>query len=628
MKKEIYESIIKKSKMAYLIINCKIDNHNKYIGIEVLEQNKEFEKVFKLLTENNVLEKEVIELIINNWIKKNFKEDEFDQFIKNVIKTGHRKIEYITELNGRNSIVDVYYLEDYFMLIYSTDDNISHNEKNLKIYNWSKDLNGVYIGTLESCNNKLKSDNKRIIIGKRDIDLWEESDVTQFREQENIVIANKNAKTFYQALTKEDGNKVYLESTIWPIIDDNDNIIGTRGFSIKINDNLFFEKSLDQNQENFREITKYCDSVFIISDKERATYVSPSFRNIFESNPDDLYKDINKLQDYFKRVECNNYDISYEFEFDECNEGTRKIKLDNGKEKWISYKFLPIKDFKGNVSKRLGILTDVTEKIKIEDEKNQLKLDFFSNLSHELRTPINLISSTIQLIKLNLTKLSPQEANQIYKYMDIMEINSLRLIRLINSLLDSTRIDAGFIRFNPINADIVAFIEDICDSIVEFTEFNNMHLVFDTDNEEEVVLFDPDIIERIMLNLLSNAVKFNKKDGNIYVNLCTEDDKIKITVKDEGVGIPKEKANCIFERFEQVRSKNSSEKQGSGIGLYLVKSLVTLHGGTIKVNSKVNQGSEFIVIIPKQVVKNGKKILVKKNEELRYSRANIEFSVI
>lgn len=209
-----------------------------------------------------------------------------------------------------------------------------------------------------------------------------------------------------------------------------------------------------------------------------------------------------------------------------------------------------------------------------------------------------------------------------------METNSLRLVRLINNLLDSTRIDAGFISFTPINADIVRFIEDICGSIVEFIEFNNMHLIFDTNKEEDIVLFDPDIIERTMLNLLSNAVKFNKKYGNIYVNLCTKEDKIIISVKDEGIGIPKEKANCIFERFEQVQSKDRIEKQGSGIGLYLVKSLVTLHGGSIKVNSKVNQGSEFIVVIPKQVIKNGEEFLMKKNEEVRYSRANIEFSDI
>ncbi|WP_018592209.1 PAS domain-containing sensor histidine kinase [Terrisporobacter glycolicus] len=627
MKKDIYRSIIRNSKIAYLIINSKMDNHNKYIGIEVLEQNKEFEKIFKLLTENNVFEKEVTELIVNNWIKSQFKGDEFDQFVNDIIKNGHKNIEYTVEINNKTAIIDIYYLEEYFIVVYSMNYNMSYDEEDFIIYNWAKDLNGVYIDVCENCNDP-KLNDKKTITGKRDLDLWETSDVRKFRQQENNVISNRNVKTFYQTLRKKDGTKIYLESTIWPIIDDNDNIIGTRGFSVEINDKLVFEKSLEQNEENFREITKYSDSVFIIRDKERATYVSPAFRNVFEDSPEDLYKDFNKLDEYFKRVEWNDYNINYKFDFDQCNEGTGKIKLDNGKEKWIWYKFLPIKDSKGNISKRVGILTDVTEKKKIEEEKNQLKLDFFANLSHELRTPINLISSTIQLIKLNLTKISPQDANKFYKYMDIMEMNSLRLVRLINNLLDSTRVEAGYISFNPINSDIVAFIEDICESIVEFTEFNSMHLIFDTNVEEEVVLFDQDIIERTMLNLLSNAVKFNKKNGNIYVNLYIKGDKIKISVKDEGIGIPKDKASCIFERFEQVESRNRMEKQGSGIGLYLVKSLVSLHGGTIKVNSEVNQGSEFIVVIPRELPNNGKELIVQKKEEVRYSRANIEFSDI
>ncbi|WP_434793668.1 Sensor histidine kinase RcsC [Terrisporobacter petrolearius] len=625
MKKDIYRNIIRNSKIAYLIINSKKNNHNKYIGIEVLEQNKEFEKIFKLLTENNVFEKEVTELIVNNWIKNKFKGEEFDQFVNDIIKNGHKNIEYTVEINNKTVMMDIYYLEEYFIVVFSMSYNMRYDEEDFIIYNWAKDLNGVYIDVCPNCDDSKLKD-KKTTTGKRDLDLWETSDVRKFRQQENNVISNRNVKTFYQTLRKKDGTKIYLESTIWPIIDDNDNIIGTRGFSVEINDKLVFEKSLEENEENFREITKYSDSVFIIRDKERATYVSPAFRNVFEDSPEDLYKDFDKLYEYFKRVEWNDQNIDYEF--DECNEGTGKVKLDNGKEKWIWYKFLPIKDSKGNISKRVGILTDVTEKKKIEEEKNQLKLDFFANLSHELRTPINLISSTIQLIKLNLTKLSPQDANKFYKYMDIMEMNSLRLVRLINNLLDSTRVEAGYISFNPINADIVAFIEDICESIVEFTEFNSMHLIFDTNVEEEVVLFDQDIIERTMLNLLSNAVKFNKKNGNIYVNLYIKGDKIKISVKDEGIGIPKEKANCIFQRFEQVESRNRMEKQGSGIGLYLVKSLVSLHGGTINVNSEVNQGSEFIVVIPRELLNNGEELIIQKKEEVRYSRANIEFSDI
>ena len=154
-----------------------------------------------------------------------------------------------------------------------------------------------------------------------------------------------------------------------------------------------------------------------------------------------------------------------------------------------------------------------------------------------------------------------------------------------------------------------------------------MNLIFDTDSEEEIVLFDPDIIERILLNLLSNAVKFNKVDGTIYVNLYTKDDEIRITVRDEGIGIPKEKLSSIFKRFEQIQTKNKIEKQGSGIGLYLVKSLVTLHGGNIKVESKVNEGSKFIVTIPKKVLENGEELVIGEKEKAN-RKVNIEFSDI
>ena len=282
-----------------------------------------------------------------------------------------------------------------------------------------------------------------------------------------------------------------------------------------------------------------------------------------------------------------------------------------------------------NIIGTMGSNIEINDKLLLEKslEENKLKLDFFVNISHELRTPVNLISSTIQLIKLNLKNLSKEDANIISKYIDIMESNSMRLIRLINNLIDSTKIDAGFVKFTPINADIIKFVEDVCDSVVDYVDFNKMNLIFDTDREEEIVLFDPDIIERILLNLLSNAVKFNKVDGTIYVNLYTKDDEIRITVRDEGIGIPKEKLSSIFKRFEQIQTKNKIEKQGSGIGLYLVKSLVTLHGGNIKVESKVNEGSKFIVTIPKKVLENGEELVIDEKEKAN-RKVNIEFSDI
>ena len=384
MKEEIYRNIIKNSKIAYLIIDCKKNYHNKYTSIEVIEQSKEFEKVFKILTKSNILDSDITELIINNWINKKFKENKFNEFVEEIKNKGEKKLQYTSDVDGKNTVVNIYYLNEYFILIFNMD-----------------------------------------------------------------------------------------------------------------------------------------------------------------------------------------YDL----------------------------------------------------------EDNKLKLDFFVNISHELRTPVNLISSTIQLIKLNLKNLSKEDENIISKYIDIMESNSMRLIRLINNLIDSTKIDAGFVKFTPINADIIKFVEDVCDSVVDYVDFNKMNLIFDTDREEEIVLFDPDIIERILLNLLSNAVKFNKVDGTIYVNLYTKEDEIRITVRDEGIGIPKEKLSSIFKRFEQIQTKNKIEKQGSGIGLYLVKSLVTLHGGNIKVESKVNEGSKFIVTIPKKVLENGEELVIDEKEKAN-RKVNIEFSDI
>ncbi|WP_455539890.1 PAS domain-containing sensor histidine kinase [Terrisporobacter sp.] len=622
MKKEIYKNIIKNSKIAYLIINFKKKYNSKDINVEVIEQNKEFEKIFKILSENNILNKDITKLIISNWINKNFKDNSFSDFIEEIKDKGQKRLKYTSDVNGKKVLIDIYYLDKYFILIFNMDYDLDNNEKNLRVYNWAKDLNGVYLDLNEDYVDIL---NKGDIIGKKDEDIWSESEFKKFKECEEEVLATRNVKTFFQSIKNENNQKVYLESTIWPLKDKDNNIIGIRGSSIEVNDRLAFEKTLEQNEENFREITKYCDSVFIIRDENRATYVSPSFKKVFEVEPNELYKNINKLDNYFKQVEYSDNNISYNMKFDESNEGTGKIKLDSGNEKWIWYKFLPIRDYKGNITKRVGILTDVTKDKILEEEKNKFRLDFLANVSHELRTPVNLISSTIQLIKLNLKNLPQEDENKMFKYIDLMETNSLRLIRLINNLIDSTKIDAGFMGFTPINADIIRFVEDVCDSVIQYANFNKMNLIFDTDKEEEVVLFDPDIIERILLNLLSNAVKFNKIDGTIYVNLYTEGDEIIITIKDEGIGIPKEKLSCIFDRFEQVQSKNKIEKQGSGIGLYLVKTLVTIHEGKIKVESDLGKGSKFTVTIPKKVLENGEEYVFDKKENM-YRRVNIEFS--
>ncbi|WP_279051903.1 sensor histidine kinase, partial [Intestinibacter bartlettii] len=139
-------------------------------------------------------------------------------------------------------------------------------------------------------------------------------------------------------------------------------------------------------------------------------------------------------------------------------------------------------------------------------------------------------------------------------------------------------------------------------SVLEYVNNKGIELVFDTEVEEEIIACDPDKIERIILNLLSNAIKYTEADGKISVNIYSDKENVYITVSDTGIGIPEEKINKIFERYEQIDNKLTRNFNGSGIGLSLVGSLVEMHEGRVWVESKVNEGSKFIISLPKKTV--------------------------
>jgi len=236
-------------------------------------------------------------------------------------------------------------------------------------------------------------------------------------------------------------------------------------------------------------------------------------------------------------------------------------------------------------------------------EYDRIIIEFFSNISHELRTPINVIFSALQVHELRLKDCEcPNAYADIFKYTKIMKQNCYRLLRLVNNLIDITKIDSGYLEINEINSNIICLVEDITISVADYIENKGLSLIFDTEVEEKIIACDPEKIERIILNLLSNAVKFTPCGGNIMVNIEDGIENICIRVKDTGRGIPADKLNSIFERFIQVDKSLARDHEGSGIGLSIVKYLVELHGGTISVKSKEGYGTEFIIYIPCKLV--------------------------
>ncbi|WP_242844026.1 PAS domain-containing sensor histidine kinase [Clostridium haemolyticum] len=304
-----------------------------------------------------------------------------------------------------------------------------------------------------------------------------------------------------------------------------------------------------------------------------------------------------------------------------------------------------------NKLKILSVFRDVTEYLEIEKIKqksnknkklldkerefNKIRTEFFANLSHELKTPLNVILSSQQLLALYLRngEFAGIDYEKIEKHLKTLKQNSNRLLRLIDNLIDITRIDSGFFSLNLENHNIVTIIEDITLAVVEYIKNKDIKVIFDTDIEEKLTLCDEDKIERIILNLLSNAVKFTPKGGKIKVNIHDDGDSLRITVRDNGIGIPKDKIHIIFDRFRQVDKSFTRISEGSGIGLSLVKALIEMHNGTISVESEYGKGSEFIIYFPinKQIISksiNENNNLDNSLKEHKLKKVEIEFSDI
>jgi two-component system, cell cycle sensor histidine kinase PleC len=263
-------------------------------------------------------------------------------------------------------------------------------------------------------------------------------------------------------------------------------------------------------------------------------------------------------------------------------------------------------------------------------EYDNMKTEFYSNITHELKTPLTVILGAIQLSEQKKTEL-PSSINKSNKYLQTIKQNCYRLLRLINNILDLTRLDSGYFKVNFINCNIVHLIEEITMSVSSYSEQKGLALEFDTDKEEIVTGVDVDKFERIILNLLSNAIKFTAPGGKITVNIRNNKSNVIISIKDTGFGIPQDMQSIIFERFRQTNSSLTKNHEGSGIGLSIVKSFVELHGGIIKVKSEENMGSEFIIEIPIKLCETNEETnssFINNNQCKIINSINIEFSDI
>jgi signal transduction histidine kinase/DNA-binding response OmpR family regulator/ligand-binding sensor domain-containing protein len=253
-----------------------------------------------------------------------------------------------------------------------------------------------------------------------------------------------------------------------------------------------------------------------------------------------------------------------------------------------------LKEKSDQLEKQTLQLRDQSEKLK---EMDKVKSRFFANISHEFRTPLTLIMSPLEQM---LSDSQDKEHKQVLK---VMLRNSRRLLTLINQLLDLSRFDSGKMKLQAACQNIVLFLKDTLSSFRILALQNHLELGFHCEPGDIFIYFDTQKMEEVMYNLLINAIKFTPPGGKIMVSVSLDQQdpgqpEVKISVRDTGIGIPKDQFDYIFDRFYQAKGLKEEAYKGTGIGLALTKEIILLHHGNIDVHSKEGEGTEFVVRLP------------------------------
>jgi signal transduction histidine kinase len=283
---------------------------------------------------------------------------------------------------------------------------------------------------------------------------------------------------------------------------------------------------------------------------------------------------------------------SEEAEFEHFKRGTTYWQCSmipicfEGEEKYIIETSTEVTD---KVLKRRFLQEQVKSKKQME-KKLKMQEELFANVSHELKTPLNVIFSTAQLFELYIKNNSLiSNTHKISRNVHTIRQNCYRLTKLIGNIVDLSKIKSGFLQLNLSNQNIVEVAEDIVQSVSEYVEEKDFNIIFDTDIEEKIIACDPEKIERILLNLISNAIKFSEVGGDIFVTVADKGEYVEISVKDKGIGMDENHLDAIFQRFHKEEDSLTINAEGSGIGLSLLKSIVEMHDGKISAESRLEK---------------------------------------
>ncbi|MEH1946056.1 MAG: PAS domain-containing protein [Nostoc sp.] len=352
------------------------------------------------------------------------------------------------------------------------------------------------------------------------------------------------------------------------------------------------EEALRESEEKFRQLAENIEAVFWMTDNQsqQVLYVSNAYQTIWQRSCEDLYHNYSNWLDAIhpedrQRVEI---EVIEQLKPGQYDKKYRIIRPD-GSIRWIRDRAFPIKNELGAVVRIAGIAEDITELEQI----NLIKSEFIGIVSHELRTPLTAIRAALGLLQ---TGIYDKKPDKFKRMIEIAAIDSDRLVRLVNDILDLERLesDRAVLEKTTCNtADLIQQAVAVVQAIA-----NQQNITFKIHPTNAQVWAAADAIVQTLTNLLGNAIKFSPADSTITLSVQQQTDRVLFQITDRGRGIPADKLEAIFGRFQQVDASDSRTKGGTGLGLAICRSIIDRHGGQIWAESTLGVGSTFFFTLP------------------------------
>ena len=468
-----------------------------------------------------------------------------------------------------------------------------------------------------------------------------------FRARENIKknFENKieNSKGIeYMAITKK--GKIFPVLVYSNPILQNNKIKGLRGIIVNISAQKNLIEKLKRSEKNFHQLTNNINDAFWLRTlDQKVIYMNPACKKIIGENSKNIFENFNEYEQWI-HPEDKEEAISQKLENQNYPEKTHyyqhRIIRPDGEIRWLWIRTFPVFNEKGELYRRAGIASDITEQKQLlkqltlakekAEESDRLKSAFLANMSHEIRTPMNGILGFAELLRDPFINDEEKET-----YIKIINSNGKQLLKLIDDIIDIAKIEAEQLSINKSSACLNTIMDDI---YLQFKQeqhrLNKEHISFTINKQKDNPQIYTDIVrlKQILSNLLNNALKFTNKG---YIKVGYEAIKInkipyfRFYVSDSGIGIPEEKSSIIFKRFGQIKSQNNKTYKGTGLGLSICKGFAKLLGGKIWFESTHNETTFYFTVPDKyDSLVNSEKLIMNDKKAILQKWDNIKILVV